>query len=206
VEHIDSILDAVERCGTITRQLLGFARRFDVQTQPIDLKDMVTDVINFHKKEAEYRNIKIHVDIPEAIPLIETDRGKLQQIILNLVNNAFQAISNGCFLDIRAEMDGPEQVRLFIGTMAAVFQKNTSKVFRTVFYHQKGRPGNRSRPLHYLRPGPKTSWPHYGSKQNGRRDHFCGHAARSYQEGSPIMKVLLVDDEQKFALMLAKAS
>jgi two-component system NtrC family sensor kinase len=54
------------------------------------------------------------LNIPEAIPLIETDRGKLQQIILNLVNNAFQAISDGCFLDIRAEMDGPEQVRLFI--------------------------------------------------------------------------------------------
>jgi two-component system NtrC family sensor kinase len=82
----------VERCGTITRQLLGFARRFDIQTQSIDLNEMVTDVINFHKKEAEYRNIGIHVDIPESLPLIETDRGKLQQIILNLVNNAFQAI------------------------------------------------------------------------------------------------------------------
>jgi two-component system NtrC family sensor kinase len=138
VEHIDSILDAVERCGTITRQLLGFARRFDVQTQPIDLRDMVTDVINFHKKEAEYRNIKIHVDIPETIPLIETDRGKLQQIILNLVNNAFQAIANGCFLDIRAEMDGPEQVRLFIRTMGAVFQKITlAKYFEPFFTTKK---------------------------------------------------------------------
>jgi two-component system NtrC family sensor kinase len=38
VEHIDSIIDAVERCGTITRQLLGFARHFDVHTQPIDLR------------------------------------------------------------------------------------------------------------------------------------------------------------------------
>jgi hypothetical protein len=44
----------------------------------------------------------------------------------------------------------------------------------------------------------------YGSKQNGPGDHFCGHVARPYQEGNPIMKVLLVDDEQKFALMLAK--
>ncbi|MBL0713097.1 MAG: two-component sensor histidine kinase, partial [Desulfosarcina sp.] len=108
VEHIDSIIDTVERCGTITRQLLGFARRFDVQMQPIDLEHLVADVINFHKKEAEYRDITIHVDIPETIPLIETDRGKLQQIILNLVNNAFQAIGNGCLLDIQAEMDGPE--------------------------------------------------------------------------------------------------
>ncbi len=134
VEHIESILDAVERCGTITRQLLGFSRHFDVQTQPIDLEDMVADVINFHKKEAEYRNITIHVDIPETIPLIETDRGKLQQIILNLVNNAFQAIGNGCFLDIQAAMDGPEHVRLSIrDNGCGISETHLNKVFEPFF-------------------------------------------------------------------------
>ena len=134
VEHIDSILDAVERCGTITRQLLGFSRHFDVQIQPIDLEAMVADVINFHKKEAEYRNIKIHVDIPETIPLIETDRGKLQQIILNLVNNAFQAIGNGCFLDIQAAMDGPEHVRISIrDNGCGISEAHLTKVFEPFF-------------------------------------------------------------------------
>ena len=138
VEHIDSILDAVARCGTITRQLLGFARHFDVQTQSINLKDMVVDVINFHKKEAEYRNIKIHVDIPETIPLIQTDRGKLQQIILNLVNNAFQAIDNGCFLGFRAEMDGPDNVRLFIqDNGCGISEDHLNKVFEPFFTTKK---------------------------------------------------------------------
>jgi signal transduction histidine kinase len=138
IEHVDSIIDAVERCGTITRQLLGFARRFDVQTQPIDLRDMVADVINFHKKEAEYRNIAIHVDIPETIPLIETDRGKLQQIILNLVNNAFQAIDDGCFLDVRAEMVGPEQVRLSIrDNGCGISEDHLNKVFEPFFTTKK---------------------------------------------------------------------
>jgi len=138
VEHIDTILDAVERCGTITRQLLGFARHFDVQTQPINLEDMVADVINFHKKEAEYRNITIHVDIPETIPLIETDRGKLQQIVLNLVNNAFQAISNGCFLDIQAAMDGPEHVRLSIrDNGCGISEAHLNKIFEPFFTTKK---------------------------------------------------------------------
>jgi signal transduction histidine kinase len=138
VEHIDSIIDAVARCGTITRQLLGFARDFDLRTQPIDLKDMVADVINFHKKEAEYRNIKIHVDIPESIPLIETDRGKLQQIILNLVNNAFQAIDNGCFLKVWAEMEGLEHVRLFIrDNGCGISEDHLNKVFEPFFTTKK---------------------------------------------------------------------
>jgi signal transduction histidine kinase len=138
VEHIDSIIDAVDRCGTITRQLLGFARRFDVQTQRIDLNNMVADVLNFHKKEAEYRNIAIHVDIPEAIPLIETDRGKLQQIILNLVNNAFQAIGNGCSLDIRASMADPQHVQLSIrDNGCGISEDHLKKVFDPFFTTKK---------------------------------------------------------------------
>jgi len=134
VEHFDSIIEAVDRCGTITGQLLGFARRFDVHTQSIDLKEMVSDVLNFHKKEAEYRNITLHVDIPETLPAIVTDRGKLQQIILNLVNNAFQAIDNGCFIDIRVEMDGAENVRLSIGDNGCgISEDHLKKVFEPFF-------------------------------------------------------------------------
>jgi len=138
LENIDSIIEAVERCGTITRQLLGFARRFDVQNQTIDLKDMVSDVINFHKKEAEYRNIAIHVDIPDTLPLIETDRGKLQQIILNLVNNAFQAIDNGCFLDIRARADGNDRVQLSIrDNGCGISEAHLNKIFEPFFTTKK---------------------------------------------------------------------
>ena len=134
VEHVDSIIEAVDRCSTITRQLLGFARRFDVQTECVDLKCVVEDVLNFHKKEASYRDITIHVDIPETIPLIETDRGKLQQIVLNLVNNAFQAIDNGCFLDVRAEMAGPAAVRLSIrDNGCGISEAHLNKVFEPFF-------------------------------------------------------------------------
>ncbi len=134
VEQIDSIIEAVERCGNITRQLLGFARRFDLHTQAINLKDMVSDVLNFHKKEAEYRNISLLVDIPETIPPIETDRGKLQQIILNLVNNAIQAVDNGGFLKIRARMEGNRHVSLSIqDNGCGIPEDHLKKVFEPFF-------------------------------------------------------------------------
>ena len=96
MENIDSILEAVERCGRITGQLLGFARKFDIKIEKINLKEIISDVLIFHNKEAEYRNIKVNVDISEENIEIESDRGKLQQILLNLVNNAFQAMTDGC--------------------------------------------------------------------------------------------------------------
>jgi signal transduction histidine kinase len=138
LEQIDSILEAVERCGTITRQLLGFARRFDVQVQSIDLREVIGDVLNFHKKEAEYRNIGLHVDIPDTVPMIESDRGKLQQVLLNLVNNAFQAINNGCFLDIQAAMDGPQKVRVSIrDNGCGISEENIKQIFEPFFTTKK---------------------------------------------------------------------
>jgi signal transduction histidine kinase len=134
LENIDYILEAVERCGTITRQLLGFARKFGVNIQKVNLKKVILDVLNFHNKEAEYRNIKIHVDVPEDNLAIETDRGKLQQILLNLVNNAFQAVDNGCRVDIHASHNGPDKVGITISDNGCGMpQENLPKIFEPFF-------------------------------------------------------------------------
>ena len=98
---VDSILASVERCGKITKRLLGFARHLDVTIQTIDIKAVIEDVLEFLVKEAEYRSIAINLDIEEDIPQFETDRGKVQQILLNLVNNAFAAMQDNGSLDIK---------------------------------------------------------------------------------------------------------
>ena len=114
LENIDAIIEAVKRCGTITKQLLGFARKFDTKIQKVDIEKIVSEVIAFHKKEAEYRNIKVYVEVAEDVPELETDQGKLQQILVNLVNNAFQAMDDGCVLEIQAAAEGLDEVRLTI--------------------------------------------------------------------------------------------
>jgi two-component system NtrC family sensor kinase len=138
IEHIDTILESVERCGLITSQLLGFARKFDIKIQKVDLRQIISDVLSFHKKETEYRNISVHVDVPEDIPEIETDRGKLQQILVNLVNNAFQAMDNGCHLDINASNQIPEEVTISISDNGCGMpEENLAKVFQPFFTTKK---------------------------------------------------------------------
>ncbi len=101
---VDSILSSVKRCGRITRRLLRFARYSDVHIEPVDLKEVIHDVLGFLEKEAEYRSIKVVVK-DEEIPVFETDRGKLQQIFLNIINNAFAAMNDGGHLDIRTHKE-----------------------------------------------------------------------------------------------------
>ena len=134
IGYIDDILDAVERCGTITRQLLGFSRKFEVKIKKVELKEIISDVLVFHNKEAAYRNIKVEVDVPEDLPPIETDRGKLQQILLNLVNNAFQAVHEGCILGIGASSAGNDKVRIVISDNGCGMpEENLPKIFEPFF-------------------------------------------------------------------------
>jgi signal transduction histidine kinase len=142
IGYIDDILDAVERCGTITRQLLGFARKFEVKIQKVNLKEVISDVLVFHHKEAAYRNVKVHVDVPQDMPPIETDRGKLQQILVNLVNNAFQAMDSGCILDIEASAAGADKIRITIGDNGCGMpEENLPKIFEPFFTTKEGNKG-----------------------------------------------------------------
>ena len=97
---VDSIISSVERCATITRQLLNFARNLQISLQKVSLRQIVSDVLEFQTKEAGYRSITIAVDIAEDIPEFVSDRGKLQQVFVNLVNNAFAAMKDGGMLRI----------------------------------------------------------------------------------------------------------
>ncbi len=134
VGYIDDILDAVERCGIITRQLLGFARRFEVKIKKVNLKEIISDVLVFREKEVAYRNIQVYVDVPDDLPPIETDRGKLQQILLNLVNNAFQAVDDGCILEIEASPEGSDKVRIVISDNGCGMpEENLSNIFKPFF-------------------------------------------------------------------------
>jgi two-component system, NtrC family, sensor kinase len=97
---LDSILISVDRCSTVTHRLLRFARHMEVSLQVINLEELVQEVLGFLNKEAEYRSLDVSISVEGEIPPFESDRGKLQQIFLNIINNAFAAMADGGRLEI----------------------------------------------------------------------------------------------------------
>jgi signal transduction histidine kinase len=91
----DSVLYSVERCSRITHRLLGFAKQIDMQRERVDMHNLINEVLGFLGREAEYRNINVSVSGVGEFPTIESDRGQLQQVFLNIINNAFDALSDG---------------------------------------------------------------------------------------------------------------
>jgi len=105
---VDAILYSVERCGAITRRLLNFARHMDVRPRLLDVGGVVQDVLGFLGKEAEFRSIDVSVQVDPEVPQIESDPGRLQEIFLNLINNALAAMADGgrLAINVRRSDDG----------------------------------------------------------------------------------------------------
>ncbi len=114
VALVQSVLKAADRCGGITHRLLGFAKHMDVQRETINLDVLLHEVLGFLEKEASYRNLQVDFNYQEEPPTIVSDRGQLQQIFLNIINNAFAAVDDGGHIEIGIERVGADAVAVKI--------------------------------------------------------------------------------------------
>lgn len=141
IELVDSALSSVDRCGTITRRLLNFARHLDIKIQSVNLIEVIKDVLGFLTKEAEYKSIKISVHVPDDIPQFESDRGKLQQLFLNIVNNAFAAVKDGGRIDVTAKREGANLISVtFTDDGCGIPASDLERIFEP-FFSTKTRQG-----------------------------------------------------------------
>jgi two-component system, NtrC family, sensor kinase len=137
---VDSVLKSVERCSTITHRLLGFAKHITVQWEKVRVDDVVREVLGFLGKGAEYRNIRISLDVKDDIPEITSDRGQLQQILLNIINNALAAISDKGSIDIEVvEEEGKVKVSIR-DDGCGIAPENMKRIFEPFFStkHKQG--------------------------------------------------------------------
>jgi signal transduction histidine kinase len=138
---VSSVLASVERAGTITKRLLNFARNLEADVEEVRIGEVIEQVLGFIGKEAELRDIEVDLDVPEEIPPFECDRGKLQQIFLNIINNAFAAVEEGGHLDIRVEAKRNDFVVVtFEDDGCGIPEEDISRIFEP-FYSTKTRQG-----------------------------------------------------------------
>jgi len=138
----DAIVYSVERCAKITQRLLGFARHVDSKPQLLDIVEVIHEVLGFLGKEAEYRSITLSVDVAPDIPQIESDRGRLQEIFLNLINNSFAAMNDGGRLAITV---GRPETDFISATVAdsgcGISEPDLKRIFEPFFSTKTGKGG-----------------------------------------------------------------
>jgi two-component system NtrC family sensor kinase len=90
---LESIESTVERARGITHRLLGFARRMEANRQALHIEEVITETLGFLEREAKNRGVKFETELPANLPEIVSDRGQLQQVFLNIVGNALDALA-----------------------------------------------------------------------------------------------------------------
>jgi two-component system NtrC family sensor kinase len=92
-EHLDTIRESVFRCRDITHKLLRFVRKSDIELKMHDIHKIIDAVLDgFLIREMAVSNIEIEKKFSSGIPAIQTDSNQLQQVILNMINNAVDAM------------------------------------------------------------------------------------------------------------------
>ena len=89
------IADSVKRCRTITHRLLGFARRVEVTVEPLDLNEEVRRVREYLEADRAEKAVAIELRLAEGLPTAYTDRVEFEQVLINIVKNAIDALPAG---------------------------------------------------------------------------------------------------------------
>ncbi|OPX41415.1 MAG: two-component sensor histidine kinase [Desulfobacteraceae bacterium 4484_190.3] len=81
------------RCKEITHKLLSFARKTDSRIQEVQINDLIEEMIGLSAQKSKYSNIIINTNLEKDLPIIHVSQSELQQVFLNLFNNAIDAVN-----------------------------------------------------------------------------------------------------------------
>ena len=110
--EVDVIAREIKRLDNVVKTFLNFNRPIELQARPLDLDEVVQQVLALVSVDAEAKNIHIETELTDKLWL-NGDPDLLKQAILNVVNNGLEAMSEGGKLVIRTEWIADEcQIRV----------------------------------------------------------------------------------------------
>jgi two-component system NtrC family sensor kinase len=131
---LTEIIRQVDRAREITHNLLNFARRQQPVVQAVDLNRLVEDMTMLVAKEAQYNRISIVKQLQPDLPSINSDAPLLRQVILNLLNNAIQAVGEDGTVTVTTRIAEANQVMFQVDdTGAGISRENLAQIFDPFF-------------------------------------------------------------------------
>ncbi len=151
IQGLDDVTDSlreirtqVNRCKEITHKLLNFARKMDSVVQETNIHVLIDEVIAMRERDASFQNIVITRKFLENMPRVSSDPSLLRQVLLNLINNAIDALPQGGNIIVETKQ-GPdnqsdrrgeefERFRIIVrDTGVGISEENLKKIFDPFF-------------------------------------------------------------------------
>ncbi len=134
-EDLGYIVEDANRCRNIVKNLLVYSRRTDSKKNIVQINEVVEQGLKLIRDQKKFRNIQIRRYLGEEMMLISADIGKLNQVIINLVMNAADAMKEDGIITLNSYKD-KLQKKVFLeiqDTGAGIPRKYLSKIFDPFF-------------------------------------------------------------------------
>ena len=134
-ESVEVIKSETMRASQVVRDLLAFARRSEPQREPTDLDAVVTRTMRLRSYQLTSNRIQLEQSLAEDLPAVMGDARQLQQVCLNLVTNAIQAMAPmGCgTLTVTTRAEGDEVILEVGDTGPGIADEVRAHIFEPFF-------------------------------------------------------------------------
>jgi two-component system NtrC family sensor kinase len=140
-DHQD--LKTIERhslhCKQVVENLLSFARQGEGASEYCDIYEAIHEIIGVVKHSLDMNNIELRLNLVPGLPKVKGDARQMQQVFLNLVNNAAAAMKEGGVLEIETSLDvGQDRVRIVVRDHGHGIKKEDMEHIFDPFFTTKG--------------------------------------------------------------------
>ena len=103
---LKKIEEHVERARKVVHNMLGYARRMEPRLEDVDINKTLNQTVSLLENYARINNIEIRIHLHHDLPIIASDQSQLQQVFLNLISNAIDAIGKNGLIEVKSSVDG----------------------------------------------------------------------------------------------------
>jgi two-component system NtrC family sensor kinase len=132
-KSIKKIEEHVERARKVVHNMLGYARKMEPHMEDVDINDTVRQTISFLNNYARINNIEILTELAQDLPIIASDQAQLQQVFLNLISNAIDAIGKDGRVLVKSSRAGSELEVKVTDTGKGIPEEQQKRVFDPFF-------------------------------------------------------------------------
>jgi PAS domain S-box-containing protein len=93
LQALDSIVESSVRAGEVIDRIRALFKKAPIRNERLDINDGIREVIELTRGEVVKNDVSVQTDLADSLPLIHGDRVQLQQVVLNLIINAVEAMS-----------------------------------------------------------------------------------------------------------------
>ena len=105
-KSVKKIEEHVERARKVVHNMLGYARKMESRNEDVDINNVILQTVKVLENFAGVNNIKIKTELSDNLPIIAGEQAQLQQVFLNLITNAIDAIDKDGTIDVISEVNG----------------------------------------------------------------------------------------------------